>query len=82
MTARQDCSPVLMIGIDAAEVSLLQKWMDEGALPNLRALQVRGAFGRLTSTAQWLVGSPWPSFYTGTPSLAMIHAAQASVSGG
>jgi len=54
-----------MIGIDAAEVSLLQKWMDEGALPNLRALKVRGAFGALTSTAQWLVGSPWPRFYTG-----------------
>jgi predicted AlkP superfamily phosphohydrolase/phosphomutase len=55
-----------MIGIDAAEVSLLQKWMDQGALPNLRSLREKGAFGRLTSTAQWLVGSPWPSFYTGT----------------
>ena len=59
-------SPVLMIGIDAAEISLVRKWMHDGSLPNLRALRDRGAFGRLQSTARWLVGSPWPSFYTGT----------------
>jgi predicted AlkP superfamily phosphohydrolase/phosphomutase len=57
----------LMIGLDAAEVSLIERWMDEGVLPNLRSMRDRGAFGRLTSTAPWLVGSPWPSFYTGTP---------------
>src|SRR5262245_33989879 len=57
---------VLMIGIDAAEISLVRKWMHDGSLPNLRALSDRGAFGRLQSTARWLVGSPWPSFYTGT----------------
>jgi predicted AlkP superfamily phosphohydrolase/phosphomutase len=66
MNARPDRRPVLMIGIDAAEVSLIQKWMDEGALPNLQSLRSRGAWCRLASTAQWLVGSPWPSFYTGT----------------
>jgi predicted AlkP superfamily phosphohydrolase/phosphomutase len=58
--------PLLMIGIDAAEISLVRKWMHDGSLPNLRALRDRGAFGRLQSTARWLVGSPWPSFYTGT----------------
>jgi predicted AlkP superfamily phosphohydrolase/phosphomutase len=57
---------VLMIGIDAAEISLVRKWMHDGSLPNLRSLRERGAFGRLQSTARWLVGSPWPSFYTGT----------------
>ena len=59
-------SPVLMIGIDAAEVSLLARWMDEGSLPNLRRLRESGASGSLASTAEWLVGSPWPSFYTST----------------
>jgi predicted AlkP superfamily phosphohydrolase/phosphomutase len=58
---------VLMIGMDAAEVSLIQRWMDEGVLPNLRSMRDQGAFGPLASTAPWLVGSPWPSFYTGTP---------------
>jgi len=57
----------LMIGMDAAEMSLIERWMDEGVLPNLRSVRDRGAFGALTSTAPWLVGSPWPSFYTGTP---------------
>jgi predicted AlkP superfamily phosphohydrolase/phosphomutase len=55
-----------MIGIDAAELKLIKRWMDEGHLPNLRAMRERGAFGPMTSTASWLVGSPWPSFYTGT----------------
>ncbi len=59
--------PVLMIALDAAELSLVRRWMEEGALPNLRALKERGAFGPLASTAGWLVGSPWPSFYTGLP---------------
>ena len=58
---------VLMIGIDAAEISLVSRWMDEGHLPNMRALRERGAFGAMRSTAQWLVGSPWPSFFTGQP---------------
>lgn len=57
--------PVLMIGIDAAEISLVQQWMDEGLLPNLRMLRERGTFGSMRSTARWLVGSPWQSFFTG-----------------
>lgn len=57
--------PVLMIGIDAAEISLVRQWMDAGMLPNLRGLRERGAFGPLRSTARWLVGSPWQSFFTG-----------------
>ena len=55
-----------MIGIDAAEISLVEQWMTEGALPNLRSLKERGAYGPLASTAEWLVGSPWPTFYTST----------------
>jgi predicted AlkP superfamily phosphohydrolase/phosphomutase len=53
-----------MIGLDAAEYSLIQSWIEEGALPNLARLSRQGASGRLDSTAKWLVGSPWPSFYT------------------
>jgi predicted AlkP superfamily phosphohydrolase/phosphomutase len=54
-----------MIGIDAAEISLVSRWMGEGHLPNMHALRERGSFGPMRSTAQWLVGSPWPSFFTG-----------------
>jgi len=59
--------PVLMIGLDAAEISLIEKWMSEGSLPNMRALKEKGAYGPLASSAEWLVGSPWPTFYTSTP---------------
>lgn len=55
---------VLMVGIDSAELSLIERWIDEERLPNLAALRRRGAFGRMTSTAE-LNASPWPSFYTG-----------------
>jgi predicted AlkP superfamily phosphohydrolase/phosphomutase len=58
---------ILAIGIDAAEISLIQRWNDDGHLPTLRKLKQEGAFGPLSSTAEWLVGSPWPSFYTSTP---------------
>src|SRR6185369_2755641 len=60
-------APLLMVGIDAAEITLVSRWIEDGSLPNLRRLRDRGVFMPLKSTADWLVGSPWPSFYTGTP---------------
>jgi len=64
---QNDRKPLLMIGIDAGEISLVSRWMEDGSLPNLRRLRDRGTFFPLQSTADWLVGSPWPSFYTSTP---------------
>lgn len=55
---------VLAIALDAAEPALIEKWMDEGYLKNLAALKTKGAYGRLNSSADWLVGSTWPTFYT------------------
>ncbi len=57
---------VLAIALDAAEPSLVEKWIEEGYLNNLAALRKKGQFGRLSSTAEWLAGSVWPTFYTGT----------------
>jgi predicted AlkP superfamily phosphohydrolase/phosphomutase len=62
----QRSAKVLVIGLDAAEPSLIERWTAEGVLPNLRRLRERGAYGRLASTADWLAGSIWPTFYTGT----------------
>jgi predicted AlkP superfamily phosphohydrolase/phosphomutase len=56
---------VVLIGLDAAEPRLIEQWMEDGSLPALRALRDRGAYGRLRSSADWLAGSPWPTFYTG-----------------
>ena len=55
-----------MIGLDAAEPRLIEQWMQEGSLPNLRRLRAQGAYTRLDSPAGWLTGSPWPTFHTGT----------------
>ena len=57
---------VLAIGLDAADSSLVEKWMEEGTLRNLASLRSKGSFGRISSSADWLAGSPWPTFYTGT----------------
>lgn len=61
-----DGSRVLMIGLDAAESELIERWTGDGTLPALARLRARGCYTRLGSSAEWLVGSPWPTFYTGT----------------
>ncbi len=60
-------SPLLMIGIDAAEHTLIRKWAADGFLPNLSALLSRGRCMTLDPTPNWLVGALWPSFYSSTP---------------
>jgi predicted AlkP superfamily phosphohydrolase/phosphomutase len=57
---------VLAIALDAAEPDLIEKWMNEGYLKNLASQRAKGSYGRLSSSADWLAGSPWPTFYTGT----------------
>jgi predicted AlkP superfamily phosphohydrolase/phosphomutase len=57
---------LIMIGLDAADPHLIENGMADGTLRELARLRGRGAYGRLSSPADWLVGSPWPSFYTST----------------
>jgi predicted AlkP superfamily phosphohydrolase/phosphomutase len=57
---------IFMIALDTADPRLIERWTGDGSLPHLRRLRERGAYGRLASSADWLVGSPWPTFYTGT----------------
>ncbi|MGH6942861.1 MAG: alkaline phosphatase family protein [Geminicoccaceae bacterium] len=56
---------VLLIAFDAAEPDLVERWLADGCLPNLRRLRQSGRYGRLASSARWLSGSPWPTFFTG-----------------
>lgn len=64
--SRPITSRLLWIALDAAEPRLIERWTEDGSLPHLAALRERGAYGRLASSAHWLVGSPWPTFYTST----------------
>ena len=54
---------LLMIGLDAAEFNLIERWSAEGHLPNLAALRERGTHAPLRMAPHWLIGAPWPSFY-------------------
>lgn len=63
---KRNSKRVLVIALDSAEPSLVEEWMNDGTLPNLKRLRSQGAYGRLESSAYWLPASPWPTFYTGT----------------
>lgn len=59
-----DAKRVLVIALDAAEPRLIERWTADGSLPTLKRLREQGVYGRLSSSADWLGGSPWPTFYT------------------
>ena len=65
-TGGRPTRPVLAIAVDASQWTLIESWARGGVLPNLRRLYERGAHGRLISPVDWLAGTPWPSFYTGS----------------
>lgn len=65
---------VVMFVLDAAEPSLIEKWMDAGDLPNLKRLRERSASGRMISYADWLSESIPFAFYTGqNPATHGVH---------
>ena len=55
-----------VIGIDGGDFSLVQKWIDEGKLPNLAKIQKKGSSGKLRSTIPPITGAAWSTFQTGT----------------
>jgi len=54
-----------MIGLDAGDPELIERWCADGTLPHMAALRSQGLSGRLDSSARYLAGSPWPTMYTG-----------------
>jgi len=58
---------LLLIGLDAADIQLVERWTADGSLPNLAALKAQGTTTALATSARYLTGSPWPTFYTGRP---------------
>jgi predicted AlkP superfamily phosphohydrolase/phosphomutase len=65
MPGQQQRRKVLLIGLDAAESTLLQAGMDGGTLPVLGRLRRDGAWGIVASPAGFGSGAVWPSFATG-----------------
>jgi predicted AlkP superfamily phosphohydrolase/phosphomutase len=56
---------VLVIGLDAAESTLLERWSVEGRLPTISAVAAKGAVWRLGNPLDTLPGAIWPEIGTG-----------------
>jgi predicted AlkP superfamily phosphohydrolase/phosphomutase len=55
---------VLFLAMDAGDTHLIQRWIAEGILPNLRSLLAESLVGKTMSLEGFYEGSTWPSFYT------------------
>ncbi len=65
---------LLVLAIDAASPTLLERWAADGTLPNLRALLDRGLSGGTHNVDGFHIGSTWPSWYTGvSPACHGLH---------
>lgn len=56
---------VFVIGLDGSTFDLLDPWVAEGKLPNLKRMLERSTFGRLESTIPPVTPPAWTSFMTG-----------------
>ena len=56
---------IVVIGVDGAEPSLLDRWMQSGDLPNFVALHQRSLSGRTKNPYALEAGAAWPVFHTG-----------------
>jgi len=67
-------SPVLIIGVDGLEWSVIHPLMKAGKMPHLRALMERGSFGRLATMEPTLSPIIWTTIATGkSPGQHGIH---------
>lgn len=57
---------MLVIGLDSADLCLIDKWCDEGILPTLSFLRREGLRIRLKPDTAKPSASVWPSIYTGS----------------
>ena len=57
---------LVLLGIDAGNPDLLDRWIADGSLPHLASLAARGTVGRTRGVEGFFIGATWPSMYTGT----------------
>lgn len=56
---------VLVIGLDGATPELVERWIEEDKLPNLKQIMQRGAYGKLKSVYPPISPAAWTTFATG-----------------
>jgi len=57
---------LVIVGLDGMEPTLVEKYMQEGKLPNLSCLKKEGAYARLETTTPAISPVAWSSFMTGS----------------
>ena len=60
-------APAVLLGLDAAELTLIERLIASGSLPNLARLFAAGRSGVIRGEAERFAGGVWPTFYTGQP---------------
>ncbi len=63
--ARSKVKRLVVLGLDGLEPTLVEKYLDEGLLPNLARLREQGSYSRLGTTYPPLSPVAWSSFSTG-----------------
>ena len=58
-----DTPPVILIGIDAAEIEVLDRLVAEGRLPNLAKLREQGRYGALQTKPPHFLSLVWSTFF-------------------
>lgn len=56
---------VVVLGLDGLDAALVERYLDEGKLPNFARLRERGAYRRLGTTVPALTPVAWSTFLTG-----------------
>ena len=57
--------PVIAIGLDGVDPSLLEKWMSQGHLPNISRLREQGVYTRLETSNYYISEAAWPTLLSG-----------------
>ena len=57
-----DGSPVVLIGLDAAETDVVDRLIAEGRMPVLAALRARGSRGRIQTEPRGFLSLVWSTF--------------------
>ncbi|MCH8334080.1 alkaline phosphatase family protein, partial [Candidatus Sumerlaeota bacterium] len=61
----EDAKKVFILGIDGMDPNLLDKFVEEGAMPNFKKLIEEGDYKRLQTTMPALSPVAWSTFITG-----------------
>ena len=61
-----DTPPVILIGLDAAEIDVVERLVADGRMPNLARLRQQGRWGRLQTEPPHFLSLVWSTFFCGT----------------